>query len=65
MAYGLNTRLFVENGPAVKAAELRSARSSTVYRAWRGLDRDRRFAIVERALRPANDDGIDGYPVAL
>jgi hypothetical protein len=65
MAYGLNSRLFVENGPAVTAAELRSTRSSAVYRAWRGLDRDRRFAIVERALRPANDDGIDGYPVAL
>ncbi len=65
MTYGLNPRLFIENGPALKAAELRSPRSSTVYRAWRGLDRDRRFAAVERALKPANDEGIDAYPLAL
>ena len=65
MAYGLNPRLFIENGPALKAAELRSPRSSTVYRAWRGLDQNRRLAVIERALKPANDDGVDGYPLAL
>ena len=65
MAYGLNPRLFIENGPAVMAAEVRSPRSSMVYRAWRGLDGDRRLALVERALKPANDDGLDGYPLAL
>jgi hypothetical protein len=64
MAYGLNPRLFIENGPAVKAAEGQSARSSTVYRAWRGLDSDRRLAVVELALKPANDI-IDDYPIAL
>lgn len=64
MTYGLNPRLFIENGPAVTAAELRTPRSSLVYRGWRGLDPDRRLAIVENALRPANDV-IDGYPLAL
>ena len=65
MAYGLNRKLFVENGPALTAADQQSPRSSTVLRAWRRLDGDRRLAVVERALRPANDDGIDGYPLAL
>ena len=64
MAYGLNPRLFVENGPAVTAAEAQGPRSSTVYRAWRGLNPERRLAIVETVLKPANDV-IDGYPLAL
>jgi hypothetical protein len=64
MAYGLNPELFIENGPAVTAADGQSPRSSTIYRAWRNLDRERRFAIVERALKPANDF-IDEYPLAL
>jgi hypothetical protein len=64
MAYGLNPRLFIENGPAVTAAQGQSPRSSTVYRAWRDLDRERRFTIVERALKPANDV-IDEFPIAL
>ena len=64
MAYGLNRRLFLENGPAVTAAELRSPRSSTVYRAWRGLSPELRLAAVNRALKPANDF-IDEYPLAL
>ena len=64
MTYGLNPRLFVENGPAVTAAELRTPRSSLVYRGWRGLPPERRLALVESALRPANDV-IDGYPPAL
>jgi len=64
MAYGLNPRLFVENGPAVTAAEAQPARSSLVYRGWRGLTPERRLAIVESALQPANDV-IDSYPLAL
>ena len=64
MAYGFNPRLFVENGPAVTAAGAYGPRSSLVYRGWRGLDPERRFAAVENALRPANDV-IDGYPLAL
>jgi hypothetical protein len=65
MAYGLNPRLFVENGPAVTAAEAHGTRSSAMYRAWRDLKPERRLAIVERALKPANDDLPDGYPAAL
>ena len=64
MAYGLNPRLFVENGPAVTVAELRTPRSSLVYRGWRGLPPERRLALVETALTPANDV-IDGFPLAL
>ena len=64
MTYGLNPRLFVENGPAVTAAGAHGPRSSMVYRAWRGLNPERRLAVVESALRPANDV-IDGYPLAL
>ena len=64
MAYGLNPRLFIENGPANRAAQGQSARSSTVYRAWRSLPTERRLAIVEKALKPANDT-IDAYPLAL
>lgn len=61
MAYGLSPRLFVENGPAIHAAAVRS-RSS----AWRSLDPERRLALVSRALaRPANENLADGYPVAL
>lgn len=64
MAYGLNRRLFVENGPAVTVAEAQSPRSSAVYRAWRASDPECRLALVERALKPANDV-IDEYPLAL
>ena len=64
MAYGLSPRLFVENGPAVTAAESQPPRSSTVYRAWGDLSQECRLAVVERALKPANDV-IDAYPVAL
>jgi len=64
MPYGLNPRLFVENGPAIHAGA-RARRSSVAFRAWRNLDAERRLAIVEEALRPANDEGPDGYPIAL
>jgi hypothetical protein len=33
-------------------------------KSWRALDEARRFALIERALNPANDR-IDGYPLAL
>ena len=64
MAYGLSPRLFIEHGPAVTAAEQQAPRSSTVYRGWLELNKECRLAIVEKALRPANDV-IDGYPLAL
>lgn len=62
MTYGLDTRAFIEDGPQTQAIRARSARSTA--RSWRALDEERRIAIVERALRPANDL-IDAYPLAL
>ncbi|MEO6581448.1 MAG: hypothetical protein ABIN68_01405 [Sphingomicrobium sp.] len=65
MAYGFNPRLFVENGPAIRADEALARSSSVPFRAWKSFDRDRRLALVERALQvPANDD-CDGLPIAL
>ena len=33
---------------------------------WRRLNRDRRLALVEKALKPAsNDNPVDGLPLAL
>ena len=62
MAYGLSPRLFVENGPAIEAANVRNRRRAL----WRALDAERRLALVDRALvRPANENLIDGLPVAL
>ena len=66
MAYGLNPRLFIENGPAIRAAEAHSRSSSDAFRAWGGLDADKRLALIEKALRkPANDAGSDDFPIAL
>jgi hypothetical protein len=65
MAYGLNPGLFVENGPAIQSAEALAHSSSNSYRAWQSFDRERRLALVEKALKaPANDD-CDGFPIAL
>lgn len=62
MTYGLDSAVFIENGAAARAEQARLARSTA--RSWTALDRERRLALVERALRPANDL-IDGYPLAL
>lgn len=62
MTYGLSTRAFIEDGPAAQAIEARALR--TTARSWRVLDVQRRLALVERALKPANDI-IDAYPLAL
>jgi hypothetical protein len=65
MAYGFNPRLFIENGPAIRADEALARSSNIPFHAWKRFDRERRFALVEQALRvPANDD-CDGFPVAL
>jgi len=65
MAYGLNPRLFIENGPANQAADALARSSSISFRAWQSFDHERRLALVESALKvPANDD-CDGYPLAL
>jgi hypothetical protein len=62
MAYGLNTRAFIEHGPSEQVAKADALRSTA--RAWHALDEGRRLALIERALRPANDC-IDAFPFAL
>lgn len=62
MTYGLSTRAFIEDGPAAQVINLKASR--TTARSWRVLDADRRLALVEQALKPANDL-IDAYPLAL
>lgn len=62
MAYGLDLRLFVENGPAVRsAAQSAFVRGPTSSRLAAGLLRE--------PPAPANDecraDLPDGYPAAL
>ncbi len=64
MAYGLDPRLFLENGPANQAAAAHARSSSDSYRAWAGLDAEHRFELIERALRNAANDRI-GMPIAL
>ena len=65
MTYGLNTGLFVENGPAVLVAAGNSERSSVRFRAWRRLNPESRLRAVERALSAPANDLIDDLPVAL
>ena len=62
MAYGLSTRAFIEDGPAEQVARADALRSTA--RAWHALDEARRLALVEGALKPANDC-IDAFPLAL
>lgn len=62
MAYGLSTRAFSEDGLAGQVAKRVSNRPPA--QSWRALSETRRLAIIEQALRPANDR-IDGYPAAL
>ena len=62
MAYGLDTRAFVEGGPVEQVKKLQFIRSTA--RAWQALNSSCRLAIVEEALSAANDH-IDGLPLAL
>jgi hypothetical protein len=62
MTYGLSPRAFVEDGPAVLAIQALASRSTA--RTWRALDPNHRLALVEQALKPANDL-VDAYPPAL
>ena len=54
--------MFIEDGPAEQVARADALR--TTARAWHVLDEARRLALVERALKPANDC-IDAFPLAL
>ena len=62
MAYGFSTRAFIEGGPVEQVAKAEAAR--TTARAWRTLNEACRLAVVEQAVRAANDR-IDAYPLAL
>ena len=62
MAYGLSTRVFIEDGPVEQVARIESSR--TTARSWRALSDVSRLEVIEQALRAANDR-IDGYPIAL
>jgi hypothetical protein len=62
MAYGLSTRVFIEDGPVEQVAKAEAIRSTA--RSWHALNDACRMEIVEQALRAANDR-IDGYPIAL
>lgn len=64
MAYGLDPRLFLENGPAIHAAAAHARSSSDSYRAWAGLDAEHRFELIEKALRDAANDSVR-LPIAL
>lgn len=61
MTYGLSTRVPSEDGHETLAAHVNPI---SMAKAWRVLDEARRFALIERALNPANDR-IDGFPLAL
>ena len=62
MAYGLSTRAFIENGPVEQVAKLDAMR--TTARSWRALSEARRLALIDQAIRAANDR-IDEFPLAL
>jgi hypothetical protein len=62
MIYGLSTRVFIEDGAAAQALQVQAGRSTA--RSWRALDAERRFALIQQALTPAND-GIDTFSIAL
>ena len=65
MTYGLNPQLFVEHGPTVQAAAVLARSSGTAFRAWKGLSRQARLELVEKALAAPANDLIDEYPIAL
>lgn len=62
MTYGYRKAVFIENGPAEPAEQLRLSRAMASN--WGLLDHERRLALVEHALRPTNGR-IDTYPLAL
>lgn len=54
MAYGLNTRLFVENGPELTARQAQQRSSAAAHAlVWEKLSRDRRLQEIEHALKKA------------
>src|SRR5881275_937063 len=62
MAYGLSTRVFIKDGPAEQVSKLDAMRSTA--RSLRALNEAARLALIEQAVRAANDR-FDAYPLAL
>jgi hypothetical protein len=62
MLFGHSPRAFFEDGPAEQVEKAVALRSTA--RTWHALDAEKRLALIERALKPANDI-IDGFPLAL
>jgi hypothetical protein len=62
MAYGNCTRVFIEDSAAATANQACANRPTA--RLWQALDPDRRLALIEQRLRPANDL-MDGFPPSL
>lgn len=54
MAYGLSTRLFLENGPAAEAAKVPERSSATAHAVlWQKLKRDERLSLIDGELKKA------------
>ena len=55
MTYELSPTLFLENGPAIRAAAAAKAnrKAHDYARLWRSYDREHRLALVETQLRAA------------
>ena len=64
MAYGLSTRTSAANA-AVARALSRASGTWGGYQAWRQLDAEKRFELVERALDCPANDFTDCLPIAL
>jgi hypothetical protein len=62
MAYGLSIRALIEDSPSDQAAKTESIRSTAGR--WQALTEACRLEVIEQALR-ADNDRIDGYPIAL
>jgi len=62
MLFGHSPRVFIEDGPAEQVEKAVALRSTA--RTWHALDAEKRLALIERALKPANDI-IDNFPLAL
>ena len=60
MTYGLDSGLFVENGPAIHASN-----AFVRGRSWRTLEPERRLQMIEKALKTPSNDFSDGFPIAL
>jgi hypothetical protein len=63
MAYGLSIRAPARSATVQRALD-RASGTWGGYQAWRQLDDESRFELIERALKPANDI-VDAYPLAL